>query len=94
MTVEELKKIANEMGYNIIKKQEYIKLLPCKCGCNSREHWYGINKDNAYILICRNCRAEAQGGTEREAKLNWNKMARGEEDERPYKTTGCDCRTQ
>lgn len=74
MTVEELKKIANEMGYNIIKKQEYIKFLPCKCGCNSREHWYGVNGYNNYIYICKKCGATAQGGTEREARLNWNRM--------------------
>lgn len=74
MTVEELKKIANEMGYNIIKKQEYIKLLPCKCGCTRREHWYGIYKDDAYILKCENCGAKAQGSTAREANLNWNRM--------------------
>lgn len=81
MTVEELKKIANEMGYNIIKKQEYIKLLPCKCGCNSREHWYGVKKDDAYILKCRNCGAKAKGKTEREARLNWNQMVEGEQNE-------------
>lgn len=81
MTVEELKKIANEMGYNIIKKQEYVKLLPCKCGCNRREHWYGVKKDDAYILKCENCGAKAMGSTIREANLNWNRMVRGEEDE-------------
>lgn len=74
MTVDELKKIANEMGYNIIKKQEYIKLLPCKCGHNRREHWYGLDKDNAYILRCERCDARAVGSTEREARLNWNRM--------------------
>ena len=79
MTVEELKKIANEMGYNIIKKQEYIKLLPCKCGCNRRSHWGGFNEHNAVILVCENCGARAQGKTEREARINWNRMVRGEE---------------
>ena len=74
MTVEELKKIANEMGYNIIKKQEYIKFLPCKCGCNRREHWYGINEDNAFIFVCEKCGATAKGRTDREARLNWNRM--------------------
>ena len=74
MTVDELKKIANEMGYNIIKKQKYIKLLPCKCGCNRREHWYGINEDNAFIFVCEKCGAKAKGRTDREARLNWNRM--------------------
>ena len=79
MTVEELKKIANEMGYNIIKKQEHIKLLPCKCGCTRRERWYGVHKDDAYILKCKNCGAKAQGRTERKAKLNWNRMVSRDE---------------
>ena len=74
MTVKELKKIANEMGYSIIKKQGYIKLLPCKCGCTRRAHWYGNNKDNAYILKCVNCGLKAKGSTEREVRLNWNRM--------------------
>lgn len=74
MTVDELKQTANEMGYNIIKKQEYVRFLPCKCGCNKREHWYGVHKDDAYIYICRNCGARVEGRTEKEAKLNWNRM--------------------
>lgn len=74
MTVDELKKIANEMGYNIIKKQKYIKLLPCTCGCTRREHWYGVNGYNNYIFICKQCGNKAVGKTENEAKINWNKM--------------------
>ena len=78
MTVDELKKIANEMGYNIIKKQEYVKLLPCKCGCNSREHWFSINEGIAYIYVCKKCGATAKGRTDREARLNWNRMVKGD----------------
>ena len=73
MTVEELKKIADEMGYTVTKKQRYVRLLPCKCGCNRRERWYGIHKDDAYILKCANCGAEAKGSTEKEARLDWNR---------------------
>lgn len=80
MTVEELKKIANELGYNIIKKQEYIKLLPCTCGWSRRSHWYGVNGYNNYIYICEKCGKRAMGSTEREAKLNWNRMVKGEEE--------------
>lgn len=78
MTVDELKRTANEIGYSIIKKPEYIKFLPCKCGCNKRERWYGVKKDDAYIYICKGCGARAEGRTEREAKRNWNKMMEGE----------------
>ena len=74
MTVDELKQTANEMGYNIIKKQKYVRFFPCKCGCNKREPWYGVHKDDAYIYICKNCGARAQGRTEKDAKLNWNRM--------------------
>lgn len=76
MTVEELKKIANEMGYNIIKKQEYIKLLPCKCGCNQREHWYSTE---GYYLVCKKCRTSVFGRTERDVRLNWNRMVSEDE---------------
>lgn len=74
MTVDELKQIAGEMGYNIIKKQEYVRFLPCKCGCNKRERWFGFASEKAYIFRCVKCGVEAQGRTEKEAKLNWNRM--------------------
>lgn len=73
MTVEELKKIANEMGYNIIKKQEYVKLLPCKCG--GKVELWSCNCPSGWFYWCSEC--DAKGGlasTERQARINWNRM--------------------
>ena len=32
MNLEELKSEAAKLGYNLVKKQPYTKLLPCTCG--------------------------------------------------------------
>ena len=73
MTVEELKKEAAKLGYNIIKKQEDIRFKPCVCGCNRRKHCYSYG--NTVSFECKNCGLTSpKGSDEREAKLNWNKM--------------------
>jgi hypothetical protein len=41
MTVEELRREAKTLGYNIIPIVRMEKLLPCVCGCDRREHWTG-----------------------------------------------------
>lgn len=69
---EELKKEATKLGYNIIKKKERIKLLPCICGCNKRTHWYKIQY---YGLRCTKCGLEAavrSEESESELKKEWN----------------------
>lgn len=50
MTVKELEKEANKLGYNIIKKPE--RYIPCKCGANSRHMIY---KDGLLGLKCSKC---------------------------------------
>jgi hypothetical protein len=73
MTVEELKIEAAKLGYNIIKKQPYIKLEKCQCG-KKPQVGYGIN----YVFCrCNYCKTEGPHAlTERQARLNWNEMVK------------------
>lgn len=42
LTVEELKEVAKNMGYSIIKKKPYTKVKPCPvCGKKKVQTWYG-----------------------------------------------------
>ena len=47
-------------------------LLPCKCGCKRREHWYGIN-ERSKILKCYKCGFEVAGKNEIDVHKAWNK---------------------
>lgn len=79
MTVEELRREAKSMGYNIIRINPYEKLLPCICGSKRREHWSTFVKGVEYtVLRCGKCEREASGRTDREARHNWNELIRGE----------------
>ena len=51
------------------------KFLPCKCGCNRREHWYGVGGDpeKQEILVCKRCGFRVYGKSEADARRNWNK---------------------
>lgn len=80
MTIEELKAEADKLGYRLIKKQEYIHLLPCVCGHNSRTRWWRMDGS---FYECNQCGRRAPiGSTEAEAKTNWNKMVEEAENER------------
>lgn len=75
MTFEELKAEAKAQGYSLIKIVPKVKLEPCLCGCNRREHrikWTGV--EELEILRCTKCGREAWGRSEKEAKANWNRM--------------------
>lgn len=79
MTVEELRKEAKDLGYNIVRINPKEKLLPCICGCKRREHWTRFLKGEVYtVLGCEKCDREAMGRTDREVRHNWNEMIRGE----------------
>ena len=72
MTVDELKIEAKKLGYNIIKKAEYIKLLPCKCGKKYPMVWSYMD---GFFYKCPKCGAKSKmAKTEREARINWNNM--------------------
>lgn len=73
MTVEELKEEAKKLGYNLIPIRKYEKLIPCVCGCNRRDHFYGWkNGEDIVTLRCKRCGKEAPGRNEADARRNWN----------------------
>ncbi len=77
MTYEELKAEAKKQGHNISKVEPYVRLLPCTCGSNYRRRYRGTY-DGTYVLVCIKCGKEARGKSERDVRVNWNKMMEGE----------------
>lgn len=77
MTIEELRREAKKLGYNIIKIKKTEKLLPCVCGCNRREHWHSAF-DQSESLVCKKCGRFAEGKNKDEAIHNWNVMIKEE----------------
>ena len=78
MTEEELKAIAKDMGYNLIKAEPYIKFKPCTCGSNRRSHWY--NSKGSQCYECKKCGKQSPWGkTEQEARKLWNFIIEKEE---------------
>ena len=82
MTYEELKALAKEHGYDLIKTTPKEKLLPCTCGHNRREHWYSLDKHGREVkeLRCARCGKSVTGVSDRDAIKKWNAMVRGERD--------------
>ena len=88
MTVEELKNEAENLGYRLMKKANYIRFKPCICGNNYRYfYWIEVDGKSYTIYVCSKCglksppaRIENEDGqlefnkTVEQAKLNWNKM--------------------
>ena len=72
-TDEEFKDEAKRRGYNLIKIPEKVKLLPCVRG--NTEHRRVFIMSGLQYYSCRKCGLVAEDGkSERQAKLNWNKM--------------------
>ena len=61
---------------NLIKKKERVKLLPCRCGCKRREHWFAAGNDMQAILVCEKCGFEVRGKNEEDARRNWNEAVK------------------
>lgn len=77
MTVEELKLEAKKLGYNIIKKPESIKLLPCACNNKKPKPYYrhviGKKNESGHFYWCQQCDMKSEiGKTHIEAKRKWN----------------------
>ena len=82
MTVEELRREAKALGYNITPIPSNEPLLPCVCGCKRRERWVTYVKGTRmHAIKCIKCGRSESGTTIREARHNWNVMVRGEQDE-------------
>lgn len=71
MTFEELKAEAKRQGYNLIKKKESVKLLPCACGNKRPSLWY-TGGGHCYYQCIRCMRAGTLAIFKNEAKMNWN----------------------
>ena len=54
------------------ERQRPERLLPCKCGCKRREHWYDIGECSE-ILKCYKCGLEVTGKNEIDVHAKWNK---------------------
>ena len=83
MTYEELKALAKEHGYDLIKSTPKEKLLPCTCGYNRRSHLSGWDtKTNKHLdgLRCNRCGRQVMGVSERDTIKKWNEMVRSERD--------------
>lgn len=69
ITDEEFKAEAKRRGYNLIKKPEPVKLLPCVCGRKRIGSFY--RQGNMHYYKCETCGLSAAPGTsERHAKVN------------------------
>ena len=78
MDLEELKAEAAKLGYNLVKKQPYIKLSRCTCGENKPSEWFYYTEENKVMRIykCDNCGLSAlPAKTNRQARENWNQLA-------------------
>ena len=77
MNLEELKSEAEKLGYNLVKKQPYIKLSPCTCGEKNQHEWFYYTGENRGMRFykCDNCELSAPAAkTNRQARENWNKL--------------------
>lgn len=67
MTADDCEKIVGWLKR--LQKNGYVKLLPCKCGCNRRQHWIGLRE---YTLRCKNCWFEVSGKNDADVRRRWN----------------------
>ena len=63
------------------KKRESRAMLPCKCGCKRREHWFGGDDPEKFeILKCSHCGFTAYGKNATDVIRNWNKAVKADAD--------------
>ena len=77
MNLEELKAEAAKLGYNLVKKQPYIKLSRCTCGKKKPVNWFITQGENRGMIYykCDNCGlSEKKKKTDRQARENWNQL--------------------
>lgn len=75
MTLEELKKEADRLGYRVVKKRDtYEVLLPCTCGCKRRKHTRNFH--DKIVLMCCRCGRAVHGITLADARRKWNEVIR------------------
>lgn len=62
------------------KKRESRAMLPCKCGCKRREHWFWCTPDNELCeeLRCEKCGFTVTGKNQIDAIRRWNEAVKRE----------------
>ena len=75
MTLEELKEEAKKQGYYLTKKVSIPNMLPCKCGCKIRRHWWN-GKTRERGLQCTHCGVMAWGKDRVDVINEWNKFVK------------------
>lgn len=93
MTIDELRKEAKLLGYDLIPHNKREKFIPCTCGCNRRTRWFIYRGGEDFIrLECMKCGKSVEGRTEAEARRNWNDMIKKEKEEmlRSYSSISSD----
>lgn len=60
-------------------KRESMAMLPCKCGCKRREHWYGNKKGYERTLVCKRCGFEVHGENDTDVIRKWNEAVKRDE---------------
>ena len=81
MTVEEVRREARKLGYNLIPIKRKERLLPCTCGCNRRNHeWlYTPSTGEEFaVLECCKCGKRAIGKSDIDVNHQWNEMIKAE----------------
>lgn len=76
MTYEELKIEANKMGYNLVKKKEYVPRKSCKkCGKRGLDCLAKRDGEVVYFIKCEECKIHTSDHkSEADAWREWNKM--------------------
>ena len=57
-------------------KRESKAMLPCKCGCKRREHWYSANPERPEELRCIKCGFSVVGRDATDVIRQWNKAVK------------------
>lgn len=74
MTIEELKKEANKLGYNLTKKITYEKLEPCVCGEKRRIYQEISLSPKGKYYCCSKCGFKGDSANSwYKARENWNR---------------------
>ena len=70
--VKKLRKKADKLGYDLIKRAEPMpKLMKCVCGHNRRKTIY--NQDGSFYFECMSCKFKSEPAkTNRQCRINWN----------------------
>lgn len=72
MTLEELKNEADKYGYKLVKKNSYIKILPCPV-CGKKSTHIRFNLGGEYLKVCSICGFKGNiSKTKRDVNKSWN----------------------